>query len=72
MITARSSVPDTPSTMAWWVLATIAHRPCSRPWTIQISQSGLVRSSCCDISRPTRRRSCSSPPGVGRAVWRTW
>ena len=72
MITESSSVPDTPSTMQWWVLDAIAHRSPSRPSTIQISHSGFDRSSCWDMIRPTSRRSSLSPPGAGSAVWRTW
>ena len=71
-MTDSSSVPDTPSTRQWWTLDTMAQRPSSRPSTIQISHSGLVRSSCWDMTRPTSRRSPASPPGAGRAVWRTW
>ena len=66
MITASRSVPEIPSTSAWCVLASIAQRPSSRPSTTQISQSGLERSSCCAITRPTSLRSSLSPPGSGQ------
>ena len=72
MITASRSVPEIPSTNAWCVLASIAQRPSSRPSTTQISHSGLERSSCCAITRPTSLRSSLSPPGAGSAVWRRW
>ncbi len=71
-MTVISSVPDTPSTRQWWTLEMIAQRSSPRPSTIQISQSGLARSSCWDMTRPTSRRSSASPPGRGSAVWRTW
>ena len=66
MITASRSVPDTPSTSAWCVLASMAQRPSSRPSTTQISHSGLERSSCCAMTRPTSLRSSLSPPGDGQ------
>ena len=72
MITASRSVPATPSTIAWCVLASMAQRSSSSPSTTQISQSGLDRSKRCDITRPTSLRSSDSPPGAGRAVWRRW
>ena len=46
--------------------------PRSRPCTSQISHSGLVRSSCCANTRLARFFSCSSLPGGGSAVARTW
>ncbi len=66
--TVMSSVPETPSTMLWWVLARSAQRLSPSPSTIQSSQSGLVRSSCWLITRPTSRRSSGSRPGAGSAV----
>ncbi len=72
MMTASRSVPEMPSTNAWCVLASMAQRPSSRPSTTQISQSGLERSSCCAMTRPTSLRSSLSPPGEGSAVWRRW
>ena len=72
MITASRSVPETPSTNAWCVLANIAHRPSSRFSTTQISHSGLERSSCCAMTRPTSLRNSLSPPGDGSAVCRRW
>ena len=72
MITAKTSVPETPSTKAWWVLERTAQLPSSSPSTTQISQRGLDRSSGCDMTRPTSFRSSASPPGEGRAVCRTW
>ena len=72
MITAKTSVPETPSTSAWWVFDRTAQLPSSSPSTTQISQSGLDLSSGWDMTRPTNFRSSASPPGEGRAVWRTW
>ena len=66
------STPETPSTSAWWVLVTNANRFRVRPWTSHSSQSGFVRSSCCEKIRAAILRSCSSEPGEGRAEWRTW
>ena len=65
MMTASRSVPDTPSTSAWCVLARMAQRSSSRPSTTQISHRGLVRSSCWAMTRPTSLRSSVSPPGRG-------
>ena len=45
------STPETPSTIAWWVLVRIAKRSRSRPCTSHSSQSGLERSSCCEKTR---------------------
>ncbi len=72
MITASRSVPETPSTMAWCVLANIAQRSSSSPSTTHISHRGLERSSCWAMTRPTSLRSSRSPPGAGSAVWRRW
>ena len=66
------STPDTPSTSAWCVLEISANRPPSRPCASHISHSGFERSSRWEKIRPARPRSCSSEPGAGRAVWRTW
>ena len=66
------STPETPSTSAWWLLPTTAKRPSRSPSTSHSSQSGLVRSSCWEKIRAARLRSCSSEPGAGSAVWRTW
>ena len=66
MMTASRSVPETPSTSAWCVLARIAHRPSSSPSTTQISHNGLERSSCCAMTRPTSLRRSLSPPGDGQ------
>ena len=70
--TETMSMPETPSTSAWWVLASRAKRSSSSPSTIQISQSGLSRSSCCEKTRPARSISWRSEPGAGSAVARTW
>ncbi len=70
--TVSRSVPETPSTMQWWIFEISAQRLWSSPSATHVSQSGLWRSSFCDITRPTSRRSCSSPPGLGIAVRRTW
>ena len=64
--TVVMSTPETPSTMQWWVLATIAKRPPSSPSTSQSSQSGFERSSCWEKTRAARFRSCSSLPGAGQ------
>ncbi len=66
------STPETPSTSAWWVFEISAKRLSSRPCTSQISHSGFERSSRWEKMRPTSWRSCSSEPGRGSAVWRTW
>ena len=66
------STPETPSTSAWWLLPTIAKRSPLSPSTSHSSQSGLVRSSCWEKIRAARLRNCSSEPGAGSAVWRTW
>ncbi len=65
------STPDTPSTRAWWVFEISANSPVSKPWTIQISHSGLERSSRWEKIRPASSRSCSIDPGLASAVWRT-
>ena len=70
--TLSRSVPETPSTMQWCSLLTSAQRPPPRPSASHISHSGFERSSFCAITRPTRLRSSSSPPGAGSAVRRTW
>ena len=70
--TVATSSPETPSTMQWWVLEMIATRSPSTPSTNQSSQSGRRRSSGWDWSRPISVLSCSSLPGVGRAVRRMW
>ena len=70
--TVVMSTPETPSTSAWWLLPTIANRSPSRPSTSHSSHSGFERSSCWEKIREARLRSCSSEPGAGSAVWRTW
>ena len=70
--TVIRSTPDTPSTSAWWVLEMSAKRFCSSPWTSHNSHSGFARSSRCECVRAASARSCSSDPGWGSAVWRTW
>ena len=70
--TLSRSVPETPSTMQWCTLLTSAQRPSPSPSATHISHSGFERSSFCAITRPTRLRSSSSPPGAGSAVRRTW
>ncbi len=66
------STPETPSTSAWWLLPMIAKRSSRSPSTSHSSQSGLLRSSCWEKIRAARLRSCSSEPGAGSALWRTW
>ena len=70
--TVVMSTPETPSTIAWCVLPTIAKRPPFSPSISQSSQSGFERSSCCEKIRAASTRSCCSEPGSGREVWRTW
>ena len=70
--TVIRSTPAMPSTSAWWFLEMSAKRPPSRPCTSHVSHSGLERSSACEYMRATSARSCSSEPGPGSAVWRTW
>ena len=66
------STPETPSTRAWWLLPMIAKRSPLSPSTSHSSQSGFERSSCWEKIRAARLRSCSSEPGAGSAVCRTW
>ena len=68
----RSSTPAMPSTMQWCTLMMRAKRSFSTPSTTQNSQSGRLRSRCCENSRPTRRLSERSSPGSGKRVWRRW
>jgi len=70
--TVAMSTPEMPSTSAWWVFESSAKRSPCKPSTSHSSQSGLERSSDWEKTRPARRLSCTSPPGLGRAVWRTW
>ena len=70
--TVARSTPEIPSSMQWCVLLTMAKRDSPRPSTSHISQSGLSRSSACENRRPTSFFNSASPPGAGRAVWRTW
>ena len=70
--TVVMSTPEMPSTRAWCVLAISANRSPARRLTREISHSGLSRSSCWENSRPHSLRSCSSLPGRGSAVLRTW
>jgi len=69
-ITDIRSVAATPSTMQWWTFESSAQRLRLKPSTIQISHSGLLRSSCWAKMRAAVRRSWPSLPGGGRAVWR--
>ena len=71
-MTLAMSTPAMPSMSAWWVLVMSAKPPPSRPSTIHTSHSGLERSSCWEKIRPASSSSCSSEPGCGSAVWRTW
>ena len=71
--TVVMSTPETPSTSAWWLLpidreAAVGAGP--RPATAP--RAACERSSCWEKIRAARLRSCSSEPGAGRAVWRTW
>jgi hypothetical protein len=70
--TVVRSTPETPSTSEWCVLLIKANRSSSSPCTSHSSHSGFVRSSRCEKIRPVRRRSCSTLPGAGSAVLRTW
>ena len=71
-MTVARSTPATPSTSAWWVLEISAKRLRSSPCTSHSSHSGFERSSRCECTRAVSARSCSSEPGEGSAVWRTW
>ena len=70
--TVPRSTPAMPSIIAWWVLDSSAKPPPARPSTSHSSHSGLERSSCWEKMRAARFMSCSSLPGAGSAVWRTW
>ena len=70
--TVARSTPEIPSTSAWCVLEISAKRLPSSPCTSHVSHSGLARSSCCEWMRAASERSCSSEPGDGSPVWRTW
>ena len=70
--TVIRSTPAIPSTSAWWDLEISAKRPPSSPWTSHVSHSGFARSSRCEWMRAASARNCSSEPGCGSAVWRTW
>ncbi len=70
--TVIRSTPEMPSTSAWWDFEISAKRPRSSPCTSHVSHSGLARSSRCEWMRAASARSCSSEPGCGSAVWRTW
>jgi hypothetical protein len=71
-MTVARSTPAIPSMSAWCVLEIRAKPPFWRPSTTHSSHSGLVRSNCWDMIRAVSRISCSSVPGAGSAVWRTW
>ena len=64
--TVEMSTPETPSTIAWWVLLTSAKRFRSRPCTSHSSHSGFERSSCWEKTRPARRRSCILGARIGQ------
>ena len=68
--TETMSMPDTPSTSAWWVLASRAKRSSSSPSTIQISQSGLSRSSCCENDAAGQVHAAGAPCPGRAAPWR--
>ncbi len=70
--TVARSTPEMPSTSEWWVFEISAKRSPSSPSTSQFSHSGLSRSSGWEAIRAASRNSCSSLPGAGSAVWRTW
>ena len=61
-----TSIDDSPSTIAWWILVTIANRSSAQPLDQVDLHSGRSPSSCRDMRRPTSSRSCSSAPGAGR------
>ena len=71
-MTVATSTPEMPSTRAWWVFWMIATRSPSRPSTNHSSHRGRRRSRGVACRRPIRVLSCSSLPGLGRAVRRTW
>jgi hypothetical protein len=62
----------TPSTRIWCDFDRIAKRPPSTPSMKYISHNGRLRSSCRDMIRAVRSRSCSIDPGRGSAERRTW
>ena len=68
------SVPDAPSTAAWWTLLRIPKQPGgypltrSRPSMTYISHSGLPRSSGRLMSRAHWMHSCRQSPGSGSAI----
>ena len=70
--TVPRSTPAMPSIIAWWLLDSSANPPPASPSTSHSSHSGLERSSCWEKTRAARFVSCSSLPGAGSAVWRTW
>jgi hypothetical protein len=70
--TVVMSAPETPSTRQWWALLISAKRPPWMPSTHHVSHSGLERSSRWEKIRAASSLSCSSEPGAGSAVVRTW
>ena len=67
-----SIMPLTPSISEWCILMNSAKRSPASPSMMVHSHGGRVRSSGELCSRPTSSPSSRSPPGQGRAAWRTW
>ena len=72
------SMPETPSTAAWCILASSAKLPggtpsmASSPSMNQVSQSGRDMSSGVDINWLASAKNCSRVPGAGTEACRTW
>ena len=67
--TCARSTPDAPSIMQWWIFVSSANEsPPSRPSMTQVSQSGRLRSSGCDMMRAASFLSWAALPGFGSEV----
>ena len=67
-----SVMPLTPSISEWCILMNSAKRSSAKPSISVHSQGGRLRSSGVLCSLPISSPSSRSPPGQGRAAWRTW
>ena len=72
MLRWSSLTPLMPSISEWWILMNSAKRLPSMPSMMVHSHGGRVRSIGVLCRRPTSSPSSRSPPGQGRAAWRTW